>query len=261
MKTFKILLLALALVMVAGMSVPLAAQEISIYQYRQVAQADMEEFLHRETTYWSKVAENAIKKGNLTFWAVLVKVGGYDIPNGSNVLFINTYKDLDNMAGTWDPSAAFPDVSVESMETISMSKVMHTLFVRSENWVEKAGAVPSNDFNYVSMLYHDTNSPGQLIELENKHWAPFIKASMDGGKTTQKAWGNAVIITPRAQNMKARTISFDLYASLQETLDPTWAEGVEFPNEGLAEINGLEESPRVNYVYRIVKVVDTNVAN
>ena len=59
----------------------LQAQGITTYQYRQVAADKIDEFIKRETTYWSKVARKAIDKGTLTFWGLFEKVGGNDIGN------------------------------------------------------------------------------------------------------------------------------------------------------------------------------------
>ena len=49
------------------------SQEVTTHEYRHVSQENMEEYLKRETTYWSKLAEREIKKGNLTYWAILQK--------------------------------------------------------------------------------------------------------------------------------------------------------------------------------------------
>lgn len=46
-------------------------RSITVYQYRRVPDDKIEEFLKRETTYWSKVAEKAVKDKKMTFWAVL----------------------------------------------------------------------------------------------------------------------------------------------------------------------------------------------
>ena len=239
-----------------GFQLQLNAQSITVYQYRQVPSDKMEEFIKRETTYWSKVAEAAIAKGNMEFWGLFQKVGGFDMPNSSNILFINTFKDIDALEGTFNPAEVFPDTPMEEMETYSMGKVMHQIFLRREAWEEAANAVPENDYKFISMVYHNSSSPGDLIALENKHWAPFIKASMDAGKTTQKAWGNATILSPSGPNMKANTISFDIYSSLKEALNPTWAEDAVFPEEGLAEIGELETDQRTSYVYRRIMVVN-----
>ena len=38
---------------------------ITVYQYRQVQPDKVDEFVKRETTYWSEVAKKAVTKGNL----------------------------------------------------------------------------------------------------------------------------------------------------------------------------------------------------
>ena len=236
----------------------LNGQSITIYQYRQVPPDKMEEFLKRETTYWSKVAEAAIEKGNLEFWGVFQKIGGIDQPNSSNVLFVNTFKDIDATNGIWDAASIFPDVPMEDMETYSMSTVMHTFFLRAENFVQLESAVPEDDFNYLNIIYHNSDSPGQLIALEKEHWLPFIKESMDAGKTKQKAWGNSIILHPSGPDIKATTISIDIFKTLKEVLNPTWDEDTVFPNEELGKINELELTRRISAIYRVVKVVNNN---
>lgn len=245
----------LILIFLLGFQIKPFAQSLTIYQYRHVPQEKMGEFIERETKYWSKVAENAITKGNLEFWALLQKVGGFDIPNSPNILFINTFKDIDNMEGIWDAAAVFPDVPMEKMETFSMGKVMHVFYVRTENFVQSSNASPDQDFNYIAMVYHKSSNPAQLIALEKEHWEPFIKSAMDGGKTTQVAWGNATILSPSGPDIKANTVSYDLYPSLKEALNTTLDENIVFPQEGLAEIGKLETEERIQYIYRIVKVV------
>ena len=89
-KNFRILIVFLLTVFqLSGFS------QITVYQYRHVPDDKINEFVKRETTYWSKVAEKAVKDKSMTFWALLEKVGGYDLPNSSNYLFINTFPDVD----------------------------------------------------------------------------------------------------------------------------------------------------------------------
>ena len=77
------------------------AQTVTSYAYRTVKQSDMAEYLKRETTYWQKLAESEVKKGNLTFWAVLVKMGGTNLGKSPNVLLINTFNDIDSSNDIW----------------------------------------------------------------------------------------------------------------------------------------------------------------
>ena len=238
------------------------AQEISVWQLRNVEPDNMQEFIERETKYWSKVAEAAIEKGNLTFWGLFIKEGGFDLPNAPNVLFINTFQDIDaaNMSEIWNAAAVFPDTPVEEMETGSISKTLHMFFVQPQNWVQKEGAVPQEQFNYVRFILHNTNTPADLISLENEHWAPFIKSAMEAGQTTQLAWGNAIILAPSAPNINATTASYDIFPTLSSALTggfPADTE-IEFPTEGLEKINQMEIGRRVNNVFRRIQVVNAN---
>lgn len=247
---FGVLLLALCL----GPQDSLA-QEISVYQYRDVPAEHVAEFIYRETTYWSQVAQKAVDEDKLEFWGLFQKMGGYDLPNSSNFLFINSFKDIDASGGIWDASAVFPDVPIEEMDTFSLSTVTSMFYVRPDSFVTASHAVPADDFNYVGFVYHNASNSGELIALENEHWAPFIKAAMDDKKTTQVGWGNATILSPLGEDIKANTISFDIYPSLKEALDPTWDEDTVFPEEGLAKINELELNRRGTVIYRVVQVV------
>jgi hypothetical protein len=252
--------IALLLILTAGIQFYCAGQGISVYQYRHVPADKVNEFIQRETTYWSKVAEKAMEKGNLTFWALLQKVNGFDLPNSSNFLFVNTFKDIDAAAEIWDPSSAFPDVSMDKMETGSLSTVTTTLFVMDQDWEQAADARPE-DFNYLIMIYHTASDPAQFIELEKKHWAPFIKKTMDEKKTTQVGWGNAIILSPSGEDVKFNTVSYDIYPSLKETLVTTMDPDVVFPQQGLEEITNLETGQRSSVIYRLVKVVQPSSGN
>ena len=112
------------------------------------------------------------------------------------------------------------------------------------------------DFKYVTFVYHNAQDPVGLVEAEKEIWAPFIKAAMDDGKTTQKAWGNARILSPTGEEIKYNTISFDLYPSLKEALDPTWSDDLEAPD--MTKIGEAEGNRRASVVYRIVTVVSAN---
>lgn len=230
---------------------------ITLYMYRRVPADKRDEFIKRETTYWSEVARKALSKGNITFWALLEKVGGYDMENSSNFLFVNTYRNIDAIGEVWNSAAAaFPNVPMEKMETNSISTTTSMFFLRSEGWQEAAGVVPDKDFKYISMVYHNSSSPAALIELENKHWGPFIKSAMDKKQTTMRGWGNARVLSPSGENIRFNTVSYDLFPSLKEALMPTWDPKTVFPEAGLEEINKLEINRRGGVVYQIIKVVN-----
>src|SRR6266498_1864433 len=153
MRTFTTHLLYVILFMAlcTGFSKNLSAQNITTYQYRHVSPNNTEEFVKRETTYWSKVARAAIDKGTLTFWALLERVDGSDMLNSPNYLFVNTYTSVDT-GDVWNATAVFPQISMDKMETNSISTVTSQYFLQDENWEQATKAVPATDFNYIIMV-------------------------------------------------------------------------------------------------------------
>jgi hypothetical protein len=229
---------------------------ITVHMYRKVPGDKRNEFIKRETTYWAEMVRKELSKGNITFWALLEKVGGDDLENSSNFLFINTYNNIDAMNEIWGSiTAAFPNVTMDNMETSSMSTTTSVIFLRSTGWQEAAAVEADKDFKFIKYIYHNSPNPNALVALENKHWAPFIKSTMDKKQTSQRGWGNAVLLSPHSSKMNYNSISFDLYPTLKEALNPTWDSKVVFP-EGLSEIGQMETTTREHDIYRIVKVVN-----
>jgi hypothetical protein len=253
----KIAASALVLTFILGFQIKAAAQ-ITVYQYRHVPDNNIEEFLKRETTYWSKVAQKAIDNKAMTFWAIFEKVGGYDLPNSSNYLFVNTFPDIDKAGDVWSNVEATAGVKIDQMETGSLSTTTSQIFLHGENWAQDAKAVPEKDFKYVKMIYHNSNYADSLIGLEKKHWGPFIQKAMDNNQTSQVAWGNAIVLSPSGDNIKFNTISYDLYSTLQDALLEKWDPKTVFPTKGLEQIGKLEINRRGSVIYRIVKVISAN---
>ena len=244
----------LTLSLIAGLQVTSISQ-ITTYQYRHVPSDKIEEYVKRETTYWSKVAQKAVDSKKLIFWALLEKVGGYDLPNSSNYLLINTFSNIDSSSDIWNSAETITGVKMDQMETGSLSTVTSEFFLHEEGWAQDAKAVPEKDFNFVMFDYHNTDYPDSLIKLENQYWSPFIKKAMDNDLTPQMAWGNAIIIAPKGPDIKFNTVSYDLFKTLQDVLMPKLDPKIVFPTKGLSMIEKLEINRRGISVYRIVKVV------
>ena len=107
-------------------------REIATYQYRRVPDDKMEEFVKKETTYWSKVAQKAVEANKMSFWALLEKVRGYDMPNSSNFLFINTFPIIDSVGDTWSSAEKITGLPMDKIETGSMSTTTSEFFVHNE---------------------------------------------------------------------------------------------------------------------------------
>ena len=230
-------------------------RSITVYQYRRVPDNKIDEFIKRETTYWSKVAEKAEKDKKMTFWALFQKVGGYDLPNNSNFLFINTLPNIDNISDVFSNVEKTAGVKMDAMETGSMSTVTSTFFLHETNWAQRAKAMPDKDFKYVVMNYQNTDYRDSLLNLEKNYWMPFIQKAMDNNQTPQMAWGNATVLAPAGDNIKFTTVSYDIYKTLQDALYPQWDPKLVFPNDLFPLLSKIQINRPGISVYRIVKVV------
>lgn len=236
---------------------PLQQQaQVTSYQYRQVPANKVDEFIKRETTYWSKVAQKAVDAKKMSFWALLEKVGGYDLPNSSNFLFVNTFPNIDSawQGNTFDVTKMFPGVSYNQMETGSFSTVTSQFFFHDESWAQAQDANPAKDFNYLVMNYHLSNDAGAFIQAEKTIWKPFLQTAMEKKQTQQVAWGNAVLLSPTAGDIPFNSVSYDLFRTLQDALLTPWDPATIFP-DNLQLIGNMRKHESARVIYRIVKVV------
>jgi predicted DNA-binding ribbon-helix-helix protein len=247
----------LALVLISGIQITSIAQ-ITTYQYRHVPDDKIAEFIKRETTYWSKVAQKAIDNKKMTFWALLEKVDGYDLPNSSNFLFVNTFPNIDSAGDMWGTAESVAGVKMEQMETNSLSTTTSQIYLHDEDWAQATSAVPEKDFNYVVMNYHNSSAPDSFIRLEKKYWKPFIQIAMNKKQTKQVAWGNAIVLSPSGDNIKFNTVSYDLFPTLQDALLTPWDPKTVFPTKGLGMLDKIRTNVTGRNVFRVVKVVSSN---
>ena len=237
----------------------LKAQDISTYQYRQVAPENVTEFIKRETTYWSNVAQRAIDKGTLTFWGLFERIGGTNTANSPNFLFINTYKDINgNLGDIWNASAVYPKIPLNMIQTNTLSKVTSDVFMMDDGWQQSTKANPAKDFNYVVMNYHNSSNPNSFNAIEKNNWGPFIKSAMDNNQTKQVAWGNSLVLAPTGGDMKFNCVSFDLFPDLQSALMGGFNANTKFPTAGLDSLQKISLSVPEREIYRVVKVVSKN---
>lgn len=237
-------------------NVQLQAQ-VTSYQYRRVPDDKIDEFIKRETTHWSKVAQKAVDNKTMTFWALLEKVGGNDLMHSSNYLFINTYPNVDSTMGIWTTAEQVAGVPMSQMETGSISTTTSQFFLQDQDWVQATSAKPEKDFIYVVMNYHNTAMADSFIRLEKKYWHPFIESAMNKKHTKQMAWGNAVLLSPTGPEIKFSTVSYDLFATLQDALLTPWDPKTVFPAKDLNKLEKIKASESSRVIYRVVKVVSS----
>lgn len=235
----------------------LVAQGVTTHQYRRVEPENMGEYLKRETTYWQKLAESEVTKGNLTFWAILQKVGGINQDKGSNILIVNTFQNMDTSNEIWgNLQDIFPDTKMEDMDTWKLGKNTTTVYLRSAgNHTSAPDVDPQKDFKYVYVIYHNVKDRNAHMKMEAEEWKPLIEKAMADGKTTQKGWGNDYILAPQSAKFPYTTSSYDLFASMTDALGPGFTEDFTFPENFMS---GMQENAAGIWhkqLYRIVAMV------
>ncbi len=227
------------------------AQTITTHQYRRVAPENMQEYLKRETTYWAKWAEKEVTTGNLTFWAILQKVGGIDQDTSPNILIINRYNDIDKGADWSSITAMFPDVKMKDIDTWDISTNVHQLFLTDLPNHIRAENFSSDDSNYVRLIYHDVKNLGQHLTFESEKWKPMVEQAMKDGKTTMKGWGNQTIISPVTSTFTYSSYSYDIFSSMQDALLPAFSEDLTVP-DGFWDGFQDNYNKRNSNLYRVV---------
>ena len=232
------------------------AQGVTTHSYRKVAPENMQEYLKRETTYWKKFAEQEVKKGNLTFWGIFQKVGGVNQENTPNILIINTFKDINEDVNWANVKNLFPNVKMEDIQTFSISTQTATIFLQNEgNLTQGELAIPSEDFKYVKIVYHNPKIPGKLLDFEKNKWKPMMQEAMDKGQTTMTGWGNSTILHPASSKFPYKTESHDIFASLSNALSPIFSEEMEIEKDFFFDVEDNENGPRSIGLYKIISVV------
>jgi hypothetical protein len=131
-----VIFLFTALISIFGFRMKVQAQapdrSISTWQFRHVPNDKIDEFIKRETTHWAKVAQDAVNKKTMSFWALFEKVGGYDLPNSSNYLFINTFPDIDKAGDMWNDVEKIAGVKIGDMEDYSFTTVTSQFFFKGQ---------------------------------------------------------------------------------------------------------------------------------
>lgn len=230
---------------------PSLFSQVSVMQYRNVSQENIDEFIHRETTYWSQVAQKAVDEGKLLRWSLWQRVGGWDMDeNSANFVFVNTVADakgLDNMGEIWNPMASFPDGRIADMETGSLSKVVHQIYAR-----DVATVTTGEPFQYAVVNYAKASDVAKYLELETTTWMPFIKPLIEGGTVAQKYWGVSRVISPSGTGVPFNAVTVDGFDTLSDALSPTFPENIETPS--FVEFNEVHDKAYIQ-VYRLVKAV------
>ena len=190
--------------------------QISYLQYRHVPAEHEAKFLERETKHWSKVAESAIKKGQMMSWSLWKKVGTTNSDSSTpNYVFVNTYENLEQMdpQKVWgDNMDAIGDVKPEDIETASFTTTTFDYYVQSEDHIP-------GEYKYALVNYAKPTDIAAFIQENKELWKPLHQASIDNVLNKMTYWGMSSVIYPTGNRDRFTVFTVDGFNKLNDALD------------------------------------------
>ncbi len=190
--------------------------QISYLQYRHVPADQVEKFVERETKHWSKVAESAIKKGQMVSWSLWKKVG---VTNANattpNYVIVNTFESLDNMDmnKVWtDNMDALGNTKPEDVETNSISTITFDYFMQLEDQIE-------GDYKYALVNYAKPTDVSAFIQENKSLWKPLHEAGINNIMNAMTSWSMSSVIYPSGNQDRFSVFTVDGFNKLTDALD------------------------------------------
>jgi len=187
--------------------------QVSYLQFRHVPNDRTQEFVEKETKYWSKVAKAAIDKGLMTGWALWRKVGVTN-PDAPNYVFINTFASVDNI----DLNAIWSEENVKQMG-VSPDMVETNSFttVTFDCWVQLEDAIQGNS-KYALVNYAKPANRSGFIEENKTLWKPFHQSNITAKTMGMTSWGVASVITPMGNQAKFSCYTWDGFDTMADVM-------------------------------------------
>ena len=219
-----------------------AQEDLFMYDYRKVPAEEMETFMQNEAIFWSKVHSNMQKKGHITGWAMLRKVGGLESePNVYFYIGIGSYENLDNLGENY--SAARKEVMDGldwEMKALIEKSLKQEKFgvgnVLLNRTATAGGGV--GDFNYLVHNYAKANNVSEFLDVQEKYFKPFFDEQIKAGNTKQTYWNVAEVVNPTGHGYNWNCYTADAYKN-QSDIYNAWNTEITGPQEGFELTNKL----------------------
>jgi hypothetical protein len=190
--------------------------QISYLQYRHVPADQDAKFIERETKHWSKVAQSAIKKGQMKSWSLWRKVGITNADESTpNYVFVNTFENLDQMDlnKVWsDNMDALGDVKPEDVETGSFTTTTFDYYVQYEDHID-------GQYKYALVNYAKPTDLDAFIQENRSLWKPLHQASIENIMNSMTYWGMSSVIYPTGNQDRFSVFTVDGFNKLNDALD------------------------------------------
>ena len=190
--------------------------QISYLQYRHVPADQEAKFLERETKHWSKVAQAAVKKGQMKSWSLWRKIGVTNIDKSTpNYVLVNTFENLENMDlnKVWsDNLDALGSVKPEEVETTSITTTTFDYYVQSEDFIE-------GGYKFALVNYAKPTDLAAFIQENKTLWKPLHEASINNIMNKMTYWGMSSVIYPQGNQDRFSVYTVDGFNKLNDALD------------------------------------------
>lgn len=187
--------------------------QVSYLQFRHVPSDKEQEFIQKETKYWSKVAKAAKDKGQMTGWALWRKVSVTN-PEAPNFVFVNSFASIDQMdqGAVWsEDNLKQLGVSIDMVETNSFTTIVF------DCWVQLEDVIPG-DYKYALVNFAKPESLSGFIEENKTLWKPFHQSNITNKTNGMTSWGLVSVIFPKGNQARFSCYTWDGFNTLGDLM-------------------------------------------
>ena len=218
------------------------SQNYFMYDFRSVPDEELSDMMENEEHFWSQVAQDQVKKGKMTGWAMLQRMGGSS--EEPNVLFYIGAGSKDNLDKLGESFGEGSKAVMSKMGKGASVFVKRALDIPSR----RVGQVIMNRIhsefdsdwtyhNYVKINFAKVSNVPKMNDLQAKVWGSYIKDMMRKNATSQKLWSASNVVSPNGGGYNWNYVTIDTYMTYGDLLDGGWSKTPAIPN--LTEINDL----------------------
>jgi len=223
--------------------------------FRKVAPDKVDAFLAFTKSQTKKLAQTRVNSGGITGWSLLKLTTPYSAGSDFNYVIANyssSYPDLDPSRSEVD--AVYQKAGLNRGEYAKQQRELSTLISQQiARTVLRVGtAAEVGDF--VRVDYHSTpaDRPGELMELEERIYAPMFKTITASGKGPH-SWTVAAPVLPLASELGYNFYTTQIYKD-SASLGAGLGLGQEIFSKTHPNLNYLNHTLRVRELDKIVKV-------
>lgn len=226
-----------SLSMLFMISVSVAQENLAVNSFRNIPASEMNTFMQNEAFYWSKVAAILKEKGQITAWAIHVKVAGRmsTEPNVQARVGVGSWENYENLganyaaAETLVKSQMDPEKRVLLEESLKQEKFEIGVFLT--NTIDLIWNDDAPKFNYTVLNYSNAANPAVYLQEESRIMKPFFQKLMRQGKTKLSGWGSAQVLAPVGYDYPFNVFTVDFYEKISDVFNPFGSNTVSWPDE------------------------------